>query len=324
VARPPVFDPEPSPPDEAPIPARYRIALLAAGALWSLGGLFIKALSAHPAWHSSALGITFHRSLFAGLCLLPLLRGRRVPKAREIGVTILLYTGLLILYVASTQGTSAANAIFLQYTAPLYAAVLGPWFFHERFRRGDGVALAGSMAGIAVLFFGGFRGREQWPLVMGAGSGVMFGLLLLWLRRLRHADPVAVTCLNNLGVAALVAGALAVVRPQELALVPSALTVRPELLGVALPLALMGAVQIAAPYVLFSHGLRRVSSVEAGLLALVEPVLNPVWVALFYGERPTGATLVGGALIVASLAARYTLFPEPRVGPDQAAAPPAG
>lgn len=70
----------------------------------------------------------------------------------------------------------------------------------------------------------------------------------------------------------------------------------------------MGAVQIAAPYVLLSYGLRRVSGAEAGLIALVEPLLNPVWVVLLIGEQPTGSTLVGGALILAGLALRYTVF----------------
>jgi drug/metabolite transporter (DMT)-like permease len=73
-------------------------------------------------------------------------------------------------------------------------------------------------------------------------------------------------------------------------------------------LVLMGCVQIAAPYVLLSYGLRRVSGVEASLLALVEPLLSPVWVALFISETPTAATVAGGALIVVALGARYTLF----------------
>src|SRR5207248_4289862 len=103
------------------------------------------------------------------------------------------------------QGTTAANAIFLQYTAPFYAALLGPRLFGEPFHKADAAALVVAMAGIAVLFGGNFHGGEQWPLVMGAGSGLMFGLFLLWLRRIREADPVAVTAVNNAGVAAICA-----------------------------------------------------------------------------------------------------------------------
>jgi len=287
---------------------RYRLAVLGAGLFWSLGGVLIKVLTTHPAWQSSALGITFHRSLLAALCLAVLLRGRSLPRPREVLVAVALYVGLLILYVASAQGTTAANAILLQYTAPLYALVLGPRFFGERFQRSDAWALAAAMCGVAILFFGNFRAGHQLPLLMGLGSGMLFGLFLLWLRRMRDADPVAVTVLNNTGVALLCAVALAVTRPAELALLPRALAGDAGLLPVAGLLALMGTLQIALPYVLLSYGLRGVSTVEGSLLALIEPLVAPVWVALVVGEYPTPATVVGGVVILAALAARYTLF----------------
>lgn len=289
-------------------PLRYRLALVAAGVLWSLGGLFIKTLTDYPAWESSALGITFYRSLFAALCLAPLLRGRTLPRIGDLLCAVAFYTLLLGLYVASTQGTSAANAIFLQYTAPLYAMLLGPWLFKEPFQRSDACALALAMIGICVLFFGNFQGGERLPLLMGAGSGVMFGFFMLWLRRMRYADPIAVTALNNTGVALLSALALLFVNPGELLLIPRTALGESALVPAALGVALMGCIQIAAPYVLFSYGLQRVPAVEASLLALVEPILNPVWVALFYGEKPSPTTVAGGLLIVAALAARYTLF----------------
>lgn len=287
---------------------RARLALLAAGVLWSLGGVLIKVLSHHPQWQCSAAGITFYRSLFAALALAPLLRERTPPRAGDLVAAVAIYALLLGLYVASTQGTTAANAIFLQYTAPVYALVLGSLFFREPVRARDVWALAGAMAGIAVLFFGSFRGGEELPLLMGLGSGLMFGLFMLWLRRMRYADPVAVTALNNFGVAALAAAVLLFARPAELTLVPEALAGRWELWWVVGLLVFMGAAQIAAPYVLFSYGLRRVGSVEASLLALVEPILNPVWVVLFFGERPSASTILGGAIIVGVLALRYGLL----------------
>ncbi len=290
---------------------RARLALLAAAVLWSLGGVFIKWLTAHPAWHSTALGITFYRSLFAALCLLPLVRGRRPAGPGDTAVAVVFYLLLLGLYVAATQGTTAANAIFLQYTAPIYALALGAWVFQEPFRPADAWSVLGAMAGIAVLFFGSFRGGEQLPLLMGLGSGLMFGLFLLWLRRMRYADPVSVTACNNAGVALLAGIMLAVGRPVELMLIPRAVSGQWELVPVALGMVLMGCLQIAAPYVLFSYGLRRVAAAEASLLALVEPVLNPVWVALLIGELPNRSTILGGALIVAAIGARYTLFREP-------------
>jgi len=277
---------------------------MTAGLLWSLGGVFIKSLPV------SALGITFYRSLFAGLCLLPLLRGRALPPLRDIAVAVVLYLALLATYVAATQGTSAANAIFLQYTAPAYALLLGPRFFKEPRTREDTWAVGLAMLGMALLIGGNFRGGERLPLLLGAASGLMFGLFMLWLRRLRGYDPFAVTCTNNLGVALLSGLALAALEPAELARLPAAFR-GGDALGVAALLALMGCLQIAAPYVLFSYGLRRVPAAEGSLLALVEPLLNPVWVLLIVGEAPTAPTLAGGLLIVAALALRYALAPRP-------------
>lgn len=298
---------------------RSRLALLAAGVLWSLGGVFIKSLPV------GALGITLYRSLFAALCLLPLLRGRRLPKLRDTAVAVLLYTLLLSLYVRSTQGTSAANAIFLQYTAPVYALVLGARYFGDQIRREDVWAVTAAMLGMALLLFGNLLmprsavpgqtpAGEALALLMGAGSGLMFGLFMLWLRRMRGEDPFAVTATNNFGVALVALVLAAIWQPADLLLIPKAASGGPEL-RTAVTLVLMGGLQIAAPYVLFSYGLRRVAAVEAGLLALVEPVLNPVWVMIGVREVPSWPTLAGGGLILAALAARYTLF-RPKVNFD--------
>jgi drug/metabolite transporter (DMT)-like permease len=209
-------------------------------------------------------------------------------------VGVLLYAALLLCYVASTQQTSAAAAIFLQYTAPVYVILLSPWALRERIGWRDAVTLAVCMAGIALLIAGNARGGNARGLLLGAVSGVFFGLFILWMGRLRYADPIAVTCLNNLGVALVflpVLHRVIAIEGRDLAW-----------------LALMGAIQIALPYVLFSRGLRAVSSTEASLLTLVEPVLNPLWVLLAIGERPGTATLAGGGLIVLALGLRYTVL----------------
>ena len=280
---------------------RHRLALLAAAALWSLGGVFIKKLPV------SAFGITLYRSLSAFLCLLPFLRGRKWPRWQDALVAIALYVALLVLYVASVQGTTSANAILLQYTAPLYAMVLGPLFFRETFRRSDLSALIVAMIGIGILLAGSFHGTQRLALLEGLGSGAMFGVFLLWLRHMRYADPIVVTAINNAGVALLATLVVARVTPAELRLLPDALRGAGSPMIAAL-LVLMGCIQIAVPYALFSYGLQQVPAVEASLLALTEPLLNPVWVAMFAGEVPSRWTLMGGGLILSALVLRYRLF----------------
>jgi len=268
-------------------PPVARLYVLAGAVLWSTGGVFIKEIDA------GALSITFFRCLFAALWVAPFAWGRRFPRPLDAVVSIVLFTGLLGMYVGATKETTAANAIFLQYTAPVYVIMLAPLLLHEHLRRSDMMALTICLVGIAVLFFGNQGETDSTGLWLGVGSGLFYGLFLLWLRRLRYADPIAVTFVNCAGVAVL------------LAPIPGVWDVDAQDVGL---LALMGLVQFALPYVLFTAGLRLISGAEASLIALVEPVLNPVWVAIIVGEEPTTATIAGGAIILAGLGLRYGLL----------------
>src|SRR2546422_4116791 len=261
-------------------PATARLYLLAGAVLWSSGGFFIKEIDA------GATSITFFRCLFAAAALSPFMRGRSLPRAHHLGVSIILFALLLGLYVGATKATTAANAIFLQYTAPLYVIAFGPLLIGERLRTRDAPPFAICLAGIAILFAGNQGSADARGLWMGAGSGLFYGLFLLWLRRLRYADAIAVTFANCLGVAVL------------FSVLPGAWDV--SLRDLVL-LFVMGVVQFALPYVLFTRGLRHVEAGEASLIALIEPVLNPLWVVLLLGEKPGLGTLVGGAVIVLGL-----------------------
>jgi drug/metabolite transporter (DMT)-like permease len=284
-----------------------RLALLAAGALWSLGGVAIKQLPPVP------LAIAFYRSLFAALALLLLValraRARAAlaagggvrPNPVDLLVSAVLFAGLLVTFVTATQWTTAANAIILQYTAPIYVIGLSAVLLREPPHRADLAALALCMAGVGVLFFGGYGaaagpppGREAVGLVLAVLSGACFGLFTLWQRRLRSVDPLLLAGLNNAGAALVLALAI----PWMGAVDARALVV----------LSVMGVVQIALPYVLFAWALQRVPGPEASLLTLIEPVLNPVWVALFVGERPGPATLLGGGLILVALLLRSVIW----------------
>jgi drug/metabolite transporter (DMT)-like permease len=294
-----------------------RLALLTAGLLWSLGGVFIKQLPVGP------IAITFYRSLFAALTLLIADRGMRIaglpagrsqsairnpqsaiemPPAREMAVSVLLFAALLVTFVAATRATTAANAIILQYTAPVYVIALSALLLREPPRRADVIALGLCMAGVVVLFGGNYRpgAADSLGLLLGLVSGACFGLFTLWQRRLRGADPVRLAELNNAGAALILAGAAPLAPESWGGLGP----VAPQTLAL---LAVMGIVQIALPYALFAWALKRVTGPEASLLTLIEPVLNPVWVALFVGETPSSATVLGGALILTALALRYRI-----------------
>jgi len=267
--------------------ATGRLAILLAAVLWSTNGVFIKEIDA------DATSITFFRCFFAAIFLIPLVRLRNAPRPFDVVVGVGLFAALLWLFVSSTKETSAANAIFLQYTAPFYVIALAPMLLRERLRGIDLAALGVCLAGVAILFGGNAGSGDLTGMVMGLGSGLFFGLYMMWLRRMKYANSVLLTFVNCGAVALLFAAVPGVwdVSGRDAAL-----------------LALMAAVQFAIPYTLFAHGLHTVASAEASLIALVEPVLNPIWVVLFIGESPSVATAIGGAVIIVGLILRYTVF----------------
>ncbi|QEH34725.1 EamA-like transporter family protein [Aquisphaera giovannonii] len=287
---------------------RGRAFVLAAGILWSLGGLLGKSVAMDP------LGIAFYRSLFAGLALLPLVSPRRWafrPSMVPLGIA---FGSMIGFYLAAIKLTTAANAIYLQYTATFWVIPLGMLFLGEHPSRRAlwGVALA--MVGIAVIVARGYDGRpDEWRgVALGLASGASFAVIATGMRGLREHDPTWLSVVYNLLGAATLAAWMTV--PGRGIPTPTA--------GQAAFLAVFGVVQMAIPYVLFARGLRDVSAAEAALIALVEPILGPIWVALVLGELPAPATVVGGMFLLLGILCRYA--PSGRVagaGPPTAGPP---
>lgn len=262
-----------------------RLLILAAAILWSLAGVFIKFLDLHP------LAIVFYRSLFASLVFMPFLKRRDFRCNGTILVSVLTYTAAISAFVSANKLTSAANAIVLQYTAPIFVFLFSWLALGEKIAKGNLAALAVAMIGIGIISLDSVGAPEMAGVALALLSGVLFAAYMINLQRTRDIGPVYLTWINN-GVCAFLL--FWVVRSQ-LALTADQATI----------LAVMGAVQLGAPYYLFSKGLQTVSLPEASLIALIEPVLNPLWVALIVGELPSTATVWGGGMILFGLGVRY-------------------
>ncbi|MBL7224198.1 MAG: DMT family transporter [Candidatus Brocadiae bacterium] len=263
--------------------------VFAAALLWSLGGMFVKVLVER--FGAEPRAVACLRSLFAGLVLvwaLPRLGG--VPRVR-VGITSLVYALVVGTFVFSTAGTSAANAILLQYSAPLLVAVGAVWFLGERLGGRQIGALALGVGGVAAILAFTWGTPDQRGVLYGLGSAVAFASLMLLQRSMRSGSPVALSCVYNLTAGVVM-----------LPLAWGALRLSP---GAWLVVALMGTVQLGIPYALFIRGIQRVPATDAALITLVEPVLNPVWVWLAVREEPHWSTFVGGALILAGLLVRF-------------------
>lgn len=264
---------------------RGRWLILAAAVLWSLAGVFIKFLDLHP------LTITFYRSLFASLVFAPFVRRQDWRLNGPVLVSVLSYTAAISAFVSANKLTTAANAIVLQYTAPIFVFLFSRLVLGEKISPLNAFALAAGMCGVAVISFDSAGQPEMAGVLLALLSGVLFAVFMINLPRTKSVPPVYLTWINNL-VCALVL--FWIVRS------------RLQASGTQLLLlAVMGAVQLGLPYFLFSKGLRTVPLQEAALIALIEPVLNPLWVALAVAEIPSAATLLGGGLILLGLAVRY-------------------
>jgi drug/metabolite transporter, DME family len=265
--------------------ASGRWLILSAACLWSLAGVFIKFLDLPP------LTIVFYRSLFAALVFTPFLRRSNARINSPVLMSMVSYTAAISSFVSANKLTTAANAIVLQYTAPIFVFLFSGLVLREKISKLNCFALAVSMIGVGIISLDSAGEPEMAGVLLALLSGVLFAAYMLNLRRTRETNVVYLTWINNVACALL----LLYWVKSELAL---------SLTEIAI-LVMMGAVQLGLPYFLFSKGLQSVSLQEASLIALIEPVLNPLWVALAVGEIPSIATLAGGGLILVGLGTRY-------------------
>jgi len=265
--------------------------VLAAALLWSTGGLFIK-------WTTlSGLELSFGRSLFAAITVALFTRHEGFGINRLTAVASVLYAALLLLFVLATKQTTAANAIFLQYTAPVYLLILEPLVYKEKFRSRDLITVLVCVAGMTLFFVGKLRPQDVSGNLLALASGLCFALYVLLLR---HAKARTVNRASS-----VIYGSLLLViftAPAGLAAIPR-LTQHDVLVVLYL-----GVVQIGLAYTLFTVAMARgVRSLDAGIVGYIEPVLNPIWVFLVLGEKPSGWALLGGVIIIVAVVSHMLL-----------------
>jgi drug/metabolite transporter (DMT)-like permease len=272
---------EPAQAKADPVHRRAVLKLLATAILWSLGGLLIKWVNWNP------VAIAGMRSLIGAAVIALIFRKelRFTGSFEQIGAAVA-YAGTVVLFVVANKLTTAANAILLQYTAPVYVALFGPWFLGERARGRDWLSLVVILLGM-LLFFGDELSLEGY---LGNGvalaSGFCFGWLTLFLRRHRAESAISALVLGN-----LLAGLIGL---------PFMFQSMPDAIGWC-GLLLLGVVQLGLPYVMYALALRHVRAIEGILIPMIEPVLNPLWVFLLLGETPGSLALLGGAIILGAV-----------------------
>jgi drug/metabolite transporter (DMT)-like permease len=271
--------------------ARWRgqWAVFFCAVFWSTSGLFIKLMDWHP------ILIAGSRSLVAGFFMLLLTRTRKPGQVKKPHPLVLWgggasYAATMILFVIANKLTASANAILLQYSAPVWAALFGWILAKEKPHWEHWLALAIVMAGLVLFFKDNLGGGALLGDLLAVLSGILFGLNSVFMRMNKDGEPADIMMVSHFLTAAFA--------------VPFCFVYMPVFtLSNTAAFFFMGIFQLGLSSVLFGYGVKHISAVQAMLTAMIEPVLNPLWVLLVTGETPSFPAIAGGCLIVGAVLA---------------------
>lgn len=262
---------------------RAVLLMLATVFLWSTSGLFVKVSSLNP------IALAGGRSAITAIVLLIYLRRPHFSWSFEQIAGAICMAATFFLFITATRLTSAANAIVLQYSAPIYVALFGAWYLGERTHSYDWWTMG--VIGVGMLLFFGDKLTTQGMVgnIMAMVSGVTMAWMTLFLRKQRHGQAGETILLGNaltavVGLPFLFA---ATVEPVDWAI-----------------LLYMGVLQLGVPFIFYSIAIRSLEALETILLAMLEPILNPIWVFLVIGERPGPMAILGGMIVIGAVTVR--------------------
>jgi drug/metabolite transporter (DMT)-like permease len=260
--------------------------LACAATLFSTSGLFIKIISISP------LALVSARSIIAAAVIVLWLRRPHFTWSfAQVGGGVALAL-TQILFVISTRQTTAANAIFLQYTAPVYVALFGAWFLGERAKSYDWLTMAAIAVGFLLFFNEKLSPEGWWGNVYAILSGITLAWLLLFMRKQKDESTAETMLLGNI-LAAIIG-------------LPFLITASPTP-GDWAGIFFLGVLQLGIPFIMMSVAIKWLTAVEAVLIQTLEPIFNPIWVFLVIGETPSILALAGGLVVLAAVTGRAVL-----------------
>ncbi|NLW56932.1 MAG: EamA family transporter [Firmicutes bacterium] len=257
--------------------------LVCTATLWSTSGLLIKIVNWNP------LAIAGVRSAIAALLIGAYVKKPKLNRSLVQWGAALAYAMTVILFVVANKLTTSANVILLQYTAPVYGAIFAWFILGERTTWLDWLTIVIVFSGMGLFFKEELAPGAFWGNILAVLSGVSFALVAVLLRKQKDGLPVESVLLGNL-ITAVVA-------------IPFMRGPYPDLSGWG-ALVFMGLIQLGLSYILYTQALKHVTAMEGILIPLLEPILNPIWVLLFTGEKPGSWALVGGAIVLVAVTAR--------------------
>jgi len=257
--------------------------LITASILWSIGGLFIKLVNWNP------MAIAGARSGIAAIVMLLYLKKPviRLGKIKLLGACT--YASLLIFFVTANKLTTSANAILLQFTAPIWVVLFSKFFLNEKIKKHDLSTIVLVMLGMILFFIGDLRGGTFIGNFIAILSGISMAGMVIFLKLLDDDSPVEMTFLGNI-ITFIIA-------------IPFFFHSVPNLNSI-LYLLILGIFQLGISYIFYNLAIKHVSPIEAILIPVLEPLLNPIWVFLFTGESPGTYAFIGGAIVLIAISTR--------------------
>ena len=254
-------------------------------ALWSTAGIFIKVIPWNP------VVIAGLRSLISGLVFLIYMKyfhtGFVLNKHSILGGIFL--SGTFIFFIAANKMTTAANAIVLQFTAPIFILILSSIIFKQKFKSGDIIAVVFTTIGISLFFLDKISGDYLLGNVVAIISGLFFASMFVTNGRADEKSKMSGILLGHI-FTAVISIPYIIIYPPTLSTISVA------------TIFILGIFQLGIPYILYGLASRQCSPLACSLISAVEPLLNPLWVFIFNGEAPGFYALVGGIIVISSVA----------------------
>lgn len=264
------------------------IFLLCTAILWSTGGFLIKFIEWHP------IAIAGGRSIIAALIMWAYVKKPKFTWSNIQIMGAVAYAFTVILFVIANKLTTAANTILLQYTGPIYVALFSYWFLKEKITSIDWITILTVILGMTLFFIEKLSPDGILGNFIAILAGIAFAWLALCLRKQKDGSPLESLILGNILTAII--GLPFIIDSG----IPSQQSI--------IALLVLGIFQLGLPYILYSKAVKYVSALDAVLIPVLEPILNPLWVFLLLGESIGMWPMIGGAIIIVAITTRSILY----------------
>ena len=263
--------------------AKGILAAIFASVLWSSGGIFIKLLDWNP------IAISGSRSLIA-VCILIAYSGKpKLTKSKPMIGGAIAYSATVLLFVTANKMTTSANAILLQYTAPIFVAILGVWLLKEKIHIYDAASITVVFLGMILFFLGNVNSGNMIGNFLAILSGLTLACTTIALRMEKDAKGIDIPIIGNI-LTFLIA-------------TPFILNIKPDFKSIVI-IIILGIFQLGISYIFYVYSMKYLTALEAILITVLEPLLNPLWVFIFSGEKPGLYSILGGVIVISAVLAR--------------------